>query len=343
MVDKEILCPMCKKHAAIVLKEKATIIIKGENIEYDETVYFCSTLGEDDEDAYFIPPKVMNENLLKANNAYRKLKGLLTSKEIVDFRSKYDLSQVELSRLLGWGDVTISRYESKAIQDSTYDNELRLIMDNPLMLLKNLEKNKRSFENERYMVLKSKITNTIKEGNNAFVKKLNLYNYYVLYSEPSIENGYTCLNINKLEQVINYFASRISGLGKVFLMKLLWYSDALSFKTRGVAITGLVYEHKPMGALPIGHNEIISLPGINVTETNADNFEYTIYNILPNKNTNTSNISKQEIDILDQVINKFRFYNGSKIANYMHQEYAYINTTPDHIITFAYAKEIKDF
>lgn len=32
-----------------------------------------TTIGEDDEDAYFIPPKVMNENLLNAKNAYRKM------------------------------------------------------------------------------------------------------------------------------------------------------------------------------------------------------------------------------------------------------------------------------
>jgi len=337
------LCPMCKKHPSIILKEKAKTIIKDEEVEYDETVYFCSTLGEEDDDAYFIPPKVMNENLLNAKNAYRKMKGLLTSYEIVSFREKFGLSQVELSKLLGWGEVTITRYETKAIQDSTYDNELRLIMHNPLIMLKTLEKNKAAFEPDRYMALRSKVIATITAGNNAFIKRQNLANYYVLYSEPSIENGYTTLNIEKLEQVINYFAFKIKGLYKVLLMKLLWYSDALSYKTRNIAITGLVYKHKPMGALPIGHNDIINLPDINVEEENTDKFEYTIYNIIPNKNANFSIISKEEIKILDQVINKFKGYNGAKIAEYMHQEYAYTHTTSNEIITFAYAKEIKDF
>lgn len=343
MDKNELLCPMCKKHSAIIMKEKAETIIKSEKVEYDETIYFCSTLGEDDEDAYFIPPKVMNENLLNANNAYRKMKGLLTSYEIVSFRNKFDLSQVELSKLLGWGDVTISRYESKAIQDSTYDNELRLIMDNPLSMLKNLEKNKERFGVDRYRVLRSKVIKAITSGNNAFIKRQNLSNYYVLYSEPSIENGYTTLNIDKLEQVINYFANKINGLKKVFLMKLLWYCDALSFKTRDIAITGLVYKHKPMGALPIGHNDIINLPGINVEENNTDTFEYTVYNILPNENADPSILSKEEIAVLDQVIDKFKSFNGAKIAEYMHQEYAYTHTVSNEIITFAYAKEIKEF
>ncbi len=343
MENKELLCPMCKKHMAIILKEKAKTIIKDEEVEFNEKVYFCSTLGEDDEDAYFIPPKVMNENLLNAKNAYRKMKGLLTSYEIVSFREQFGLSQVELSKLLGWGEVTITRYETKAIQDSTYDNELRLIMDNPLIMLKTLEKNKKAFEAERYHVIRSKIISIIQAENNAFIKRQNLANYYVIYSEPSIENGNTILNIEKLEQVINYFAFKIKGLYKVLLMKLLWYSDALSFKNRNIAITGLVYMHKPMGALPIGHTDIINLPGINVEEENLDKFEHTIYNILPNDKSDFSIISKEEIAILDQVINKFKGFSGAAIAEYMHKEYAYTHTTSNEIITFAYAKEIKDF
>lgn len=67
------LCPMCKKHEAIVKTERAKTIIKGIEVEYNETVYFCSYLGEDDEDAYFIPSKVMNENLRRVREAYNEL------------------------------------------------------------------------------------------------------------------------------------------------------------------------------------------------------------------------------------------------------------------------------
>ncbi|MBR1528996.1 MAG: DUF4065 domain-containing protein [Oscillospiraceae bacterium] len=340
MEEKVILCPMCKMHPAIIKSRKAITIIKDTTIEYEETVYFCSTLGEDDEDAYFIPPKVMDENLLRARNAYRQLKGLLTSDEIVAFRHKFDLSQVELARLLGWGDVTISRYESKAIQDSTYDNELRLIMENPIIMLKMLEKNQSVFESDRYATIRSKISEFITD---AFIKRQNLLNYYALYSQPCTENGYIVLNIDKLEQIINYFALKISNLKKVLLMKLLWYSDALSFKENHIAITGLVYMHKKLGALPIGHENIMNLPGIHVEEETPENFDYSIYHILPNDKADFSSLSIKEIKILDKVIHQFGSYNGKKIAKYMHQEYAYQHTTPGQIIQFADAEKIRDF
>ena len=46
--------------------------------------------------------------------------GLLTSDEIVAIRESHGLSQADLAKLLGWGEATISRYESKAIQDEAY-------------------------------------------------------------------------------------------------------------------------------------------------------------------------------------------------------------------------------
>ena len=49
--------------------------------------------------------------------------------------------KLTLQNLLGWGEATISRYESKAIQDEAYDTMLRLIKDNPLQALEFLKKN----------------------------------------------------------------------------------------------------------------------------------------------------------------------------------------------------------
>lgn len=42
---------------------------------------------------------------------------------------------IDLAKLMGWGEATIFRYESKVIQDEPYDTMLRLIKDNPLQVL----------------------------------------------------------------------------------------------------------------------------------------------------------------------------------------------------------------
>lgn len=111
----------------------AKTIIKGEEVNYEEKYYFCQNSEEDENE--FSTAKMENDNLLNARNEYRKAHGLLTSDDIVTIREKYGLSQVDLAKLLGWGEATISRYESKAIQDDAYDNMLRIINENPLAAL----------------------------------------------------------------------------------------------------------------------------------------------------------------------------------------------------------------
>lgn len=69
------LCPMCKKHEAIINTRKSKTNIQGVKIEFDEIYYFCSYLGENDECAYFVPAKVMNENIRRARDIYDRTKG----------------------------------------------------------------------------------------------------------------------------------------------------------------------------------------------------------------------------------------------------------------------------
>ena len=154
-------------------------------------------------------------------------------------------------------------------------------------------------------------------------------------------NGYKILSIDVLECVISYFAKRVRNLYKVKLMKMLWYADALCYKRHGYAITGLVYQHCEMGALPIGHRAIMDLNNVKVVS--EDGFEYTKYHVLPNETLNLSVISAEELDILDQVIKQFKDVIAQDIVDYMHKEEAYNLTNYGEIIPFSLAKTIRDF
>ena len=43
-------------------------------------------------------------------------------------------------------------------------------------------------------------------------------------------------------------------------MKLLWYIDCIYYKENNKSLTGLVYVHQKMGALPIAYDELLKLP-----------------------------------------------------------------------------------
>ncbi|MDO4337886.1 MAG: hypothetical protein Q4C91_07330 [Eubacteriales bacterium] len=78
-------CPLCDKiHEVEERKRVTSIILKGEEVTYEERFYFCANADEDENE--FETGAMTNENLLNARNSYRIKKGLLTSSEIVEVR-----------------------------------------------------------------------------------------------------------------------------------------------------------------------------------------------------------------------------------------------------------------
>ena len=306
-------CPLCDKMHEIEERKRTTsITIKGEEVFYEERFYFCANADEDENE--FETAAMTNENLLNARNAYRVKMGLLTSTEIVALRESYGLSQVDLAKLLGWGEATISRYESKAIQDEAYDTMLRLIKDNPLQALEFLKKNADKFTMSKRVEIRSHI----------------------------VDNGFTMLNIEKIEAMISYIAEKTDNLFKVKLMKMLWYSDVLAFIENGLAMTGMVYRHEAMGALPVGHYSLMNLEKLNIQEEMSYSCD-TMLHIYPTVNMDYSVLTDREKSILDKVIMKFSAYRAKDIVEYMHKEKAYTETRPGEIIPFSLAKEIRKF
>ncbi|MBR2948519.1 MAG: DUF4065 domain-containing protein [Lachnospiraceae bacterium] len=334
-------CPLCEKmHEVEERKRITSIVLKGEEVTYEERFYFCANADEDENE--FEVGAMTNENLMNARNAYRIKKGLLTSQEIVEIRENYGLSQVDLAKLLGWGEATISRYESKAIQDEAYDTMLRLVRDNPLHALEFLKRNMDKFTLIKRFEIRSKILDKLDSYGKEYLTRQTFESEYAEFEEVSDSNGFTVLNIDKIEAMISYIAEKVPELFKVKLMKMLWYSDVLSFISNGTAMTGMVYRHESMGALPVGHYSLMNLENLNVKEEMNSNFDIMLH-IYPTAEMDYSVLSDEEKTILDKVIEKFKDCKTKDIVEYMHEEKAYIETKAGDIIPFSLAKEIRKF
>lgn len=335
----EIDCPICNKFHSIEIRKRLTQgLVKGEVVDYEEIYYLCPLSHEEENE--FVPAGIMDENLLRARDAYRTQKGLLTSKEIVKIRDFYGLAQSDFSALLGWGDVTVTRYESKTIQDETYDNIMRMAYNNPMFALESLDKHKERFTEEKYKKIRNNIIYKVRESGNLYLKKQEINSLYVNYQKEIDYNGYKLLDIEKVASVMGYFAHFVNNLYKVKLMKLLWYADALYFRRHGKSMTGLVYKHMPFGALPIAFEEIVYLPTVKIVEEII--YEDISYRIIPNKEVNLSDFSLEELSVLETVATAFKDYRSREIVDYMHEEKAYINTEPYQIIPYSLAKELNE-
>lgn len=334
-------CPLCNKvHLLEKRKRESQMLIKNEAVTYEETYFFCPDSVEYEEDE-FVSAELMDQNLQNARNAYRKAHGLLTSHEIAEIRALYGMSQADLAILLGWGEVTITRYETKSIQDETYDQLIRMVKDDPYYVLERLKKQKGRFAPEKYDSLKAAITNRI---DSIGIEQMNLKiieNRYAEYDTPSEFNGYQLLDLRKLGTIMAFFAQYCKKLYKVKLMKLLWYADARSYQKRGHAITGLVYQHMPYGALPIANAEIINLPQLSVEEIETD--DGVSYHIQAKQGVSLDVLSPEEIDIIYEVANQFKDVKTKDLVAYMHEEQAYEETNMYQVIPFSLCDKLNSF
>ena len=284
-------CPICEEEHEIDLieKEKETII-KGQNIKYNEKFYRCNKYKTENT---FQNGELWNEGLLNSIDEYRKKNNLLTSSEIKDIRSKYGITQLELAKLLNLGDITITRYETKQIQDIAIDNMIKEFNDNSIFAFSLLEKNKEKFTNKRYNEIEKNIKEIIDKDIIPYLSEQELIGEYIRFDKKNENNGYTLLNISKLKDIVAYITEKMGEVKKVVLMKLLWYIDSIEFKEKNKTMTGLVYVHMTYGALPIGHDSIINLNSIK-SKLNINDIGYEEYKITYNKEYKIKNITKNE-------------------------------------------------
>ena len=133
-----------------------------DRVTYKDVPVDCLTEAFycDLDDTFYVNEEMMSENSIRLRDAYRKKMGLLTTFEIKAIRTKYGITQTDLSVLLGWGGKTITRYESYQVQDKAHDTILKKIDSDPewyLTLLCEVEKVLPEEAYKRYYAIASKL------------------------------------------------------------------------------------------------------------------------------------------------------------------------------------------
>lgn len=179
-MNDKIYCENCDDFVDyhIIEKVEERDVMGKELIEINSKVAICNICGTE-----LFLEELEKNNQKRAFNIYRDKNYILYPEKIKEIRDKYGLTQKDMSKLLGWGDITYHRYENGSLPDQAHNNIL-LLINEPANLNTILENSNHSLEYEKEIKLKSKI-NSLKEQK----EKERLKKAKKLIKAETIDNG----------------------------------------------------------------------------------------------------------------------------------------------------------
>jgi len=332
-IIEKTFCPLCmEQHEVKIITQIQKTIFKKEEVEYSQQMVYCENADE-----FYIPEDLIKTNDISMKDAYRRKTKLLTSEEIIALRKQYGASQKDFSKILGWGELTMERYENHQIQDQAHDSILSEIRIDPMFFQRMLIKNQKAINDNSFQKIKNQTKKVLKNAGDPYLVQSIMSEYEDCPNPKYVGNK--MINISKIVSMVNYFASKISDLGLVKLMKLFWYSDFMHYRDHGTGITGFCYFIAPRGALPKAYERIILLDGIERREEEFD--DGIIYKYVASKSFSLKSLTKDELFVIDKVIDALGALSTKEIVDKMHEEEAFILTEDRHPINYDLSKNLR--
>jgi len=147
------------------------------------------------------------------------------------------------------------------------------------------------------------------------------------------------INQKKYRNVILFFANKIRNgtLGKLKLMKLLYFLDFDFFEKYGKSVTGDQYLRFEKGPVPrMAEKTIKQMQGrdIKITRHKIAQGYKDQQLVEPLRDFDMDVFSKEELLMLEEVAGKWEKFSGTEMKNASHGEAPWIATKPNDVIDY---------
>ncbi len=276
----ELLCSKCRKRVSYqILKRPAKALIKDLEIEYEEYYGICN---ECEEELYV--PGIDDQNEAKIEQIFREKKGLITIPEIMMILEKYNIEKRPLSKLLGFGELTITRYIDGQLPSKKYSDILYKILTDEQKMKKLAVENKEAVS-----------TLTFDKVLQAILK---------CEEEKQFQNS-----AERIALYVIYYGKEITNL---LLQKVLYYAKAISYLFNGASIIKEQCEAWRLG--PVFPTVYDKYKEFGKQEIKLNLSEEYIQSLL----------TEEEKEIVKFVLNTFGIYNAWFLRDLTHKEEPWI-------------------
>lgn len=278
-------CAECRKDVNFTVEEvKLKNVLKGEEYEYAGRKAICTECGSE---VYI--PEVEDYNLKSLYDAYRKRNVIISLENILEIPGKYGIGKRPFSRLLGWGEMTFSRYCDGDMPTKQYSEMLQKIYADPEYYRSLLEKNKDN------------------------LKSSNAYEKSKRKTEELL--GVKAKPLTKMDITVDYLLCKCEDITPLALQKVLYYIQGFNHAfTNNFIFTEdcEAWVHGPV------YREIYE-----------KYCSYRFDPIDNSEDCDESELSFYEKSIIDSVIKNLCCYSGKILEKFTHSEQPWMQTRGD--------------
>lgn len=255
--------------------------LKGEKYSFTGEDARCSNCG-----AEVYVPEIEDRNLEALYNEYRHRNNIISLERIRAIPDKYDIRKRPLSLVLGWREITFSRYYDGALPTKQYSDVLQKVYEEPGYYHTLLEKNKGNLQSlAAYEKSKKKIA------------KLLDFKYK--------EGG-------KLKSISQYLVHECEDITSLALQRILYYVQGFHYAFYGQFLFDADCE-------AWAHGPVYK----DVYDAYAP---YRYDPIKPTESFDKSVFTEAERILLDNVVRNFGCYSGKILAKFTHLESPWLRT-----------------
>lgn len=194
-MKENVFCEFCNDF----VEYNISIEKKKENIDKIEVIYnkkrtYCKKCKNE-----IFVNEILNENVLELQKIYRNKVGIITVQEIEEIVDMYGIGKRNLSKLLGFGELTLTRYLDMDMPTKVYSDVLFKVLDYKEMLTI-AKYNKDKVSSKTY---------------DKFLENIKI----IAQSE----------NENKLIAVSKYIVSKTKDITNLAVQKLLYFCQVISY------------------------------------------------------------------------------------------------------------------
>lgn len=276
-------CTCCEKETAFSLSMKTLEKeIRNKTYKFKLTCAICNVCREE---VSF--PGLLDLNVKEIDDQYRQIESIVSVEDIEKVMDIYNIGKTPLSIVLGFGEITITRYLLGQVPSKEYSDKIKHVLENPKYMLKILNENKEKIGDAAY---KKAITPTLKLA--------QLF----------------CLSKEML-RVISYIFEKTYEVTPLALQKLLYFAQGLYLAKFDKPLFNEDCEAWVHGPVYETVYNLFSDFKYNPIDDNR-------FAIIKDR---FDELNGEEKEIVDLVINTFGKYSGRVLENITHNEQPWIN------------------